>query len=95
MRFRGDKAYAPDPLASTIDDNAVDAGGAESASQASPPAVTGWTVQGIGWSLDGKRVRYHEFTLNKNLRVSATRSQLKEWFAGTDRIAFIVTARRP
>jgi hypothetical protein len=26
MRFRGDKAYAPDPLASTIDDNAVDAG---------------------------------------------------------------------
>ena len=95
MRFRGDKAYAPDPLASTIDDNAVDAGGAEAASQASPPAVTGWTVQGIGWSLDGQRVRYHEFELNKNYAVSATRRELKKWFAGTDRIAFIVTADDP
>ena len=83
----------------SVNDTVVTTGatldGAESASQASPPAVIGWTVQGISWSLDGKRVRYHEFTLNKNFAISATRSQLKEWFAGTDRIAFLVTADDP
>jgi hypothetical protein len=82
-----------------VDDAVVTTGatldGAKSASEASPPAVADWSVQAVGWSLDGKRVRYHDVALNKNNAASATRGQLKKWFAGTDRIAFIVTADDP
>jgi hypothetical protein len=82
-----------------VDDALVSTGatldGAKSASEVSPPAVAGWSVQAVGWSLDGKRVRYHDLSLDKNNAASATRSQLRKWFAGTDRIGFIVSADDP
>jgi hypothetical protein len=82
-----------------VEDTVVTTGatlaGARSATQVSPVPVAGWKVQAVGWKLDGSRVRYHEFRLNENNFVSASRAQLRRWFRGADRIAFVVTVDDP
>jgi hypothetical protein len=64
-------------------------------SQVSPMPVAGWTVQVVGWTLDGTKVYYDQVKLNKNFRGSLSLSQIRAEFGKADRIGVIVTVDDP
>ena len=69
--------------------------GARSATEVSPVPVAGWSVQMVGWSLDGRTVRYRDLTLDEDNHVAHSRAWLKKRFKGVDRIGFIVSVDDP
>ena len=73
----------------------VDLSSARSATQVNPVEVDGWSVQVVGWTLNGKKVAYRDVSLNANQAATVTKKQMKKAFKGMDRIAVIVVADDP
>jgi hypothetical protein len=63
--------------------------------QVHPSEVAGWTVQLVGWTLDGNRVYYDQLKLNKNFRGSLSLPQIRSQFGKADRIGVIVSVDDP
>lgn len=72
--------------------------GAQSATQVSPVPVDGWTVQLVGWSLDGKRVAYKQVRVKDKKRgfvAHLGKGRMRHIFGRADRIGVLVTADDP
>ncbi len=69
--------------------------GGRSASQVSPMTVADWRVQLVGWTLDGKTIRYADVALTKAHKASLNQSQLRRLLGRVDRIGVIVTVDDP
>jgi hypothetical protein len=69
--------------------------GARSATQVSPTPVAGWSVQAVGWKLDGSRVAYADLAVGSDGRAGLTAKQTKKLFKKADRVGFIVSADDP
>jgi hypothetical protein len=68
--------------------------GAQSATQVSPIPVAGWSVQLVGWTLDGKRLAYQKVRLHHGTAYLSTK-QLRKVFKQSDRIGVIVGVDDP
>jgi hypothetical protein len=82
-------------LGGTVLSDGSSTDGARTMSQVSPMPVAGWTVQVVGWTLDGTKVYYDQVKLNKNFRGSLSLSQIRAEFGKADRIGVIVTVDDP
>lgn len=82
-------------LGGTVLSDGSSTAGARTISQISPTPVAGWTVQVVGWTLDGKKVYYDQVKLNKNFRGSLSLPQIRSQFGKADRIGVIVTVDDP
>lgn len=78
-----------------VGSTAVSLASAKSATQINPVPVAGWSVQVVGWTLDGKKVAYSEVAVNNNYAATVTKAQMKKMFKGMDRIAVLVVADDP
>lgn len=66
--------------------------GAKSATEISAIPVDGWTLQAVGWSLDGKRVSHADIKVADDGSASVSAKKAKKLFKKADRIGFLVTA---
>lgn len=66
--------------------------GARSATEVSPIPVEDWSLQAVGWSLDGKRVAYADIAVGSDGTAKLPPGKAKKLFKKADRIGFIVTA---
>jgi hypothetical protein len=69
--------------------------GARTMTQIVPTPVAGWTVQVVGWTLNGKKVYYDQVRLNRNFRGSLSFADIRSTFGKADRIGVIVTVDDP
>ncbi|WP_161605938.1 immune inhibitor A domain-containing protein [Microlunatus speluncae] len=69
--------------------------GGRSASQVNPMLVADWRLQLVGWTLDGKTVRYADVPLSKAHKASLNQSELRRLLGRVDRIGVIVTVDDP
>ena len=82
-------------LGSTVLADGSSLDGVRSMTQVHPSEVAGWTVQLVGWTLDGNRVYYDQLKLNKNFRGSLSLPQIRSQFGKADRIGVIVSVDDP
>ncbi len=68
---------------------------ARTMTQIVPTPVAGWTVQLVGWTLDGTKVYYDQLKLNKNGKGSLALPDIRAAFGKADRIGAIVTVDDP
>lgn len=82
-------------LGDTVITDGTTLAGGQSPSQVSPMKVADWRVQLVGWTLDGKTVRYADVALTKAHQASLNRNQLRRILGKVDRIGVIVTVDDP
>lgn len=82
-------------LGDTVITDGTTLAGGQSPSQVSPMKVADWRVQLVGWTLDGKTVRYADVALSKAHKASLNRNQLRRILGRVDRVGVIVTVDDP
>ncbi|HEY9291537.1 MAG TPA: peptidase M6 [Microlunatus sp.] len=79
----------------TVITDGTNTDGARSATEISPIPVAGWSLQAVGWSLDGKRVAYADLKVADDGTAKLSKSKAQKAFKKADRIGFIVAADDP
>ena len=82
-------------LGDTVITDGTSLNGGKSASEVSPMKVADWRVQLVGWTLDGKIVRYADVALSKAHKATLNQQQLHRLLGPVDRIGVIVTVDDP
>ncbi|WP_168207404.1 immune inhibitor A domain-containing protein [Microlunatus elymi] len=82
-------------IGNTVITDGSNTDGARSATEISPIPVAGWSLQVVGWSLDGKTVAYADLKVGKDGTAKLNKGHAQKVFKKVDRIGFIVTADDP
>src|SRR5690606_36120264 len=82
-------------LGDTVITDGTTLAGGRSATEVFPQQVAGWRVQLVGWTLNGRTVRYADLELDQDHEAELSRGKLRRLLGPVDRIGVIVTLDDP